>query len=177
MLGELRGHPFVAHGGGIHGFSTYITRFVQDKLTVIVLLNAGADSAIIAHGIAGHYLPGLTLSSIKPPKSDPDPELTQRLKKALVDLADKKESDLITREFRDDYATGNRAESLRKRLEQLKSFMFVTSDPPPKSQPVRLGVPIAGLRVYKLVTPEETRFYTFELTQDNKVAWYQSSAE
>jgi hypothetical protein len=150
---------------------------VQDKLTVIVLLNSGADSASVAHGIAGHYLPGLTLSSIKPPKSDPDPELTQRLKKALFDLADKKESDLVTREFRDDYASGNRAESLRRRLGQLKSFTFVTNDPLPKSQPARLGVPIARVRAYKLVTPEETRFYTFELTRDDKVAWYQSSAE
>lgn len=176
MLGELRGHPFVAHGGGIHGFSTYITRFVQDKLTVMVLLNAGGASEGIAHGIAGHYLPGLTLASIEPPKSDPDPELTERLKQALFDLAGKKESELITQEFRDDYARSrNRAESLRRRLDALKTFTFVTNDPPPKSP--RFGVPIAGVRAYKLVTGEETRFYTFELTADNKVAWYQSSAE
>jgi CubicO group peptidase (beta-lactamase class C family) len=177
MLGELRGHPFVAHGGGIHGFSTYIARFVEDKLTVIVLMNAGDDAGSVAHGIAGHYLPGLTLASIKPPKKDPDPDLTERLKQALFDLADKKESDLVTREFRDDYASGNRAESLRRRLGQLKSFTFVTNDPAPKSQPARLSVPIARVRVYKLVTPEETRFYAFELTRDNKVAWYQSSSD
>jgi len=36
-------------------------------------------------------------------------------------------------------------------------------------------VPVARLSSYKLVTPTETRFYTFELTPDNKVAWYQSS--
>lgn len=178
MLGELRGHPFVAHGGGIQGFSTYITRFVQDKLTVIVLLNAGGDSGSVAHGIAGQYLPGLTLSSIKPPKSDPDPELTQRLKQSLSDLAEKKDSELVTSEFREDYAKSrNRAEALKKRLAEMKSFTFVTNDPPPKSQPARLGVPIARVRAYKLVTPEETRFYTFELARDNKVAWYQSSAE
>ena len=53
----------------------------------------------------------------------------------------------------------------------------VTTDPAPKSQSARFGVPIARVRAYKLVTPEETRFYSFELTDDNKVAWYQSSAE
>ncbi|HMJ65532.1 MAG TPA: serine hydrolase domain-containing protein, partial [Candidatus Binatia bacterium] len=66
QVDELRGHPYVAHGGGIHGFSTYITRFVDDKLTVIVLINGGAEPDAMAHGIAAHYLPGLTLGSIKP---------------------------------------------------------------------------------------------------------------
>jgi D-alanyl-D-alanine carboxypeptidase len=177
-VGELRGHPFVAHGGGIHGFSTYIARFVEDKLTVIVLMNGGADPGSVAHGIAGHYLPGLTLASIKAPKKDPDPELTGRLKQSLFDLAERKDSDLITSEFREDYRrSGTRAESLRKRLAGLKSFTFVTCDEPPKTRPDRFGVPIARVCAYKLVTPEETRFYTFELTRDSRVAWYQSSAE
>jgi D-alanyl-D-alanine carboxypeptidase len=177
-VGELRGHRFVAHGGGIHGFSTYIARFIEDKLTVIVLINAGADPESIAYGIAGHYLPGLTLTSIKPPKKDPDPELTQRLKQSLFDLAEKKDSDRITSGFREDYRkSGNRAESLKKRLADMKSFTFVTSDEPPKNRPDRFGVPIARVYAYKLVTPDETRFYTFELTGDHRVAWYQSSAE
>jgi D-alanyl-D-alanine carboxypeptidase len=178
VVDEMRGHPYVAHGGGIHGFSTFITRFVEDKLTVIVLMNAGGDSASVAHGIAGHYLPGLTLSSIKPPKKDPDPELTQRLKQALTDLAEKKDSDLITSGFREDYARSTRrAESLKERLAKMKSFTFVTCDPPPKSRPERFGVPIARVCAYKMVAPDETRFYRFELAADNRVAWYQSSAE
>jgi D-alanyl-D-alanine carboxypeptidase len=178
QVDELRGHPYVAHGGGIHGFTTYITRFVQDKLTVIVLLNAGSEPDAIAHGIASHYLPGLTLASIKPPRNDPDPDLTKRLKQTLFDLAEKKDSDLITSEFREDYARSrNRAETLKKRLTSLKSFTFVTSDPPPKSRPQRLGVPVVRVCSYRAVMPDETRFYTFELTADSKVAWYQSSAE
>ncbi|MCI0745418.1 MAG: beta-lactamase family protein [Verrucomicrobia subdivision 3 bacterium] len=175
-LGELRGHRYVAHGGGIHGFSTYITRFLDDKLTVIVLMNGGGDSGSIAHGIAGHFLPGLTLSSIKPPRRDPDPELTKHLRQSLFDLADNCNSDLITREFRQNYST-NRAATLKTRLSNMKSFSFVTSDPPPKDRQDRFGVPIARVCACKLVTPDETRFYTFELTRDNKVAWYQSSAE
>jgi D-alanyl-D-alanine carboxypeptidase len=177
-VGELRGHPFVAHGGGIHGFSTYIARFVEDTLTVIVLMNGGADPGSVAHGVAGQYLPGLTLASIKPPKKDPDPDLTDRLKQSLFHLAEKKDSDLITSGFREDYwRSGNRAESLKKRLAEMKSFTFVTCDQTPKGRPDRFGVPIARVCAYKLVTPEETRFYTFELTRDNQVAWYQSSAE
>jgi D-alanyl-D-alanine carboxypeptidase len=177
-VGELRGHSFVSHGGGIHGFSTYIVRFVEDKLTVIVLMNAGSNPESAALGIAGHYLPGLTLTSIKPPKKDPDPDLTGRLKQVLLDLAERKDSDRITSEFREDYRkSANRADALKRRLAGMKSFTFVTTDDPPKSDPDRFGVPVARVCSYKLVTADETRFYTFELTRDNRVAWYQSSAE
>jgi CubicO group peptidase (beta-lactamase class C family) len=178
QVDELRGHPYVAHGGGIHGFNTYITRFVQDKLTVIVLMNANANPVGMANGIAAHYLPGLTVASIKPPKRDPDPELTQRLKQSLFDLAENRKSDLVTSEFREDYAKSrDRAEALKKRLTNLKSFTFVTCEQPSKTQADRLGVPVARVCSYRAVMPDETRFYTFELTADSKVAWYQSSAE
>jgi D-alanyl-D-alanine carboxypeptidase len=178
QVDELRGHPYVAHGGGIHGFSTYITRFIQDKLTVVVLMNAGADPEGMAHGIAAHYLPGLTLASMKPPKRDPDPELTQRLKQSLLDLAEKKDSGLITSEFREEYAKSrNRADTLKKRLANLKSFTFVTCEQPSKTRLDRFGVPVARVCSYRAVMPDEIRFYTFELTADSKVAWYQSSTE
>jgi D-alanyl-D-alanine carboxypeptidase len=175
----LRGHKCVAHSGGIHGFSTHIARFVDDKLTVIVLMNSmRADAQSVAKGIAGYYLPGVTLASVKPPKKDPDPDLSARLKQALFDLADGKSSEIITAEFREDYARStNRVAALKQRLKDLKAFTFVTFDKPSKTRFDRFGVPIARLLSYKLVTPAETRFYTFELTPDNRVAWYQSSAD
>jgi CubicO group peptidase (beta-lactamase class C family) len=59
-LGEVRGHKVVEHGGAWQGFESHISRFVDDKLTVIVLANlAGANPRRIAHGIAGIYLPEL----------------------------------------------------------------------------------------------------------------------
>lgn len=173
----VRGRKCVSHSGGIHGFSTHIARFVNDKLTVIVLMNSGrSDAGSLARAIAGHYLPGVTLASMKPPKKDPDPELTARLKQALFDLVENKASEAIIAQFREDYARStNRVTALKQRLSNLKSFTFVTHDDAPKGRNGRFGVPVARLSHYKLVTPSETRFYTFELTPDNKVAWYQSS--
>lgn len=52
-FGTYQDHPYMAHGGGIQGFSTYITRFTEDKLTVIVLMNFEGDSQRIANHIAG----------------------------------------------------------------------------------------------------------------------------
>ena len=68
-IGTLSGHRFVSHTGGhLTGFTTVITRFLDDRLTVIVLTNQTglSDPSAIAKGIAGFYLPGLT-----PPDSAP----------------------------------------------------------------------------------------------------------
>jgi CubicO group peptidase (beta-lactamase class C family) len=58
MTGALRGNRFVRHGGGWQGFSTHILRYVDRRLTVIVLTNlANLNAAPIADGIAGLYEP------------------------------------------------------------------------------------------------------------------------
>jgi hypothetical protein len=52
-LSELRGHRIVSQAGGIPGFSAQLSRFVDDRLTVIVLANRdGADPRSLAHEIA-----------------------------------------------------------------------------------------------------------------------------
>lgn len=52
------GQRLVSHGGGLPGFSTYIARFVDAGLTVILLTNGhGLPSGTIAKRIASFYLP------------------------------------------------------------------------------------------------------------------------
>ncbi len=60
-VGELQGHPFVSHTGShMTGFKTVLMRFLDKKLTVIVLTNQrAADQTAIAKGVAGFYLPDL----------------------------------------------------------------------------------------------------------------------
>ena len=60
-LKPLNGHKTIEHSGSRQGFSTFISRFVDDKLTVIVLTNfSEAWAGRIAHGVAGFYIPALT---------------------------------------------------------------------------------------------------------------------
>lgn len=60
-LGEVRGHRLIAHGGAWQGFKSFIARFVDDKLTVIVFANlAQANTDAIARGVAAIYNPELT---------------------------------------------------------------------------------------------------------------------
>jgi len=41
---QIRGHRLVAHGGRWQGFATYLGRFIDDRITVVVLTNLDAAS-------------------------------------------------------------------------------------------------------------------------------------
>ncbi len=57
-IGEQRGRKLVKHSGVIPGFNAHISRFAEDRLTVIVLANTTAAGAgAIAQGVADRFLP------------------------------------------------------------------------------------------------------------------------
>lgn len=59
-LGEVRGHRIIEHGGAWQGFKAQITRYVDDKLTVIVFANQiRANQAKLAHDVAAIVNPEL----------------------------------------------------------------------------------------------------------------------
>jgi CubicO group peptidase (beta-lactamase class C family) len=54
---NIDGHHLLDHGGAWQGFRTHISRYVDDKLTVVVLANlAEADTGRITKHVAGMYL-------------------------------------------------------------------------------------------------------------------------
>jgi D-alanyl-D-alanine carboxypeptidase len=54
------GRRVLEHGGAWQGFATYIARYPDDRLTVVVFCNrAGADAAYIAKKVTGFYVPEL----------------------------------------------------------------------------------------------------------------------
>ncbi|MEP7339081.1 MAG: serine hydrolase [Acidobacteriota bacterium] len=70
-LSTVGGHKLVHHGGSLPGFRAQIARFVDDKLSVVVLTNGdNADPNLIALGVAALYIPGLiperTVAKIDP---------------------------------------------------------------------------------------------------------------
>ncbi len=59
-LGSVNGHRLVEHGGAWQGFKTFIARYVDDGLTVIVMMNLGdANPGTVAHGVAAVIDPAL----------------------------------------------------------------------------------------------------------------------
>ncbi|SIO65040.1 CubicO group peptidase, beta-lactamase class C family [Singulisphaera sp. GP187] len=79
-VSKVNDHRRISHGGAIPGFSTEISRFIDDKLTVIVLTNAdGGRADGLARGIAGLYLPALAAKPVEP-IADNDKQTTERLR-------------------------------------------------------------------------------------------------
>jgi CubicO group peptidase (beta-lactamase class C family) len=57
-LDSVGGHRQIHHGGSLPGFRAELSRFVDDKLTVIVLTNSdNANPGTIALGVAEFYIP------------------------------------------------------------------------------------------------------------------------
>jgi CubicO group peptidase (beta-lactamase class C family) len=100
-VGNRNGRKLVEHGGGIQGFSTHIARFLEDRLSVIVLTNSDNGRAgTIANGIAGLTIPFLKVAELKP-IPDKDAETTSLLRKAFISLiAAKPEEAPLTDSFR-----------------------------------------------------------------------------
>ncbi|QNA87907.1 beta-lactamase family protein [Massilia sp. Dwa41.01b] len=70
-LAPVNGHRRIAHNGLWQGFRSQFSRFVDDRLTVVVLGNSSsAPAEKIASLVAAHYLPGL----VPPVLPDTDPE-------------------------------------------------------------------------------------------------------
>ncbi len=85
-VGSQQGHRTILHGGAWQGFKTNITRYPDDRLTVIVLANsAAARQGKIADMVAAHYLPAL--APVRAPAiADHDPATTTRARKAVAEL-------------------------------------------------------------------------------------------
>lgn len=89
-INKMNGHRLIEHGGAWQGFTTMICRYVDDKLTVVVLTNLDSSHSnpeIIAHGVAGIYEPAL--APPPPAKAIPDtePEVTALLRKVVAQIA------------------------------------------------------------------------------------------
>jgi beta-lactamase family protein len=64
-LDSIAGHKQIHHGGSLPGFRSQFARFVDDKLSVIVLTNGdNADAALFAVGVANFYIQNLVPNRI-----------------------------------------------------------------------------------------------------------------
>jgi len=59
-LGEVRGRRIIEHGGAWQGFKSQISRYPDEKLTVVLFANqARTNQGKIAHGVAALFNPEL----------------------------------------------------------------------------------------------------------------------
>ena len=178
-LSEQRGRRLIEHGGSWQGFRTAIARYVEDKLTVVVLANAaGTPTEAMAHEIAGIVDADLRLPNSEAPGADPDPKRTARLVGLLKAWAEWRTTPEMGRGLAAT-ATGSVGESFDRRrtgqlLEKKKSFSWLEDDDL-ESRPMEWrGESVTRIAHYALVTEDARRVYRFYLTADGKLADFDS---
>ena len=88
FIDSYHSHRLVQHSGGTPGFSSVIYRFIDDKLTIIILTNH-SDRILdqLAIDLGGICLPALKRPDANP---DPDPKTTAMLKDVVSSLLNEK---------------------------------------------------------------------------------------
>ena len=89
-INSVNGHRVIEHGGAWQGFTAYIARYVDDKLTVVALTNLDSGHSNpkkITSGVAAIYNPALKPVEAKPIE-DQEPQVTQMVKELLRGIAD-----------------------------------------------------------------------------------------
>lgn len=161
---NFRGHGRVRHTGQTAGFAASITRYRQDRLTVILLTNLGTQGLAgrINQGVAKLYLPALSLTALRE-QPDPDPRTTARLRDALRELlAGKASADRFTRERQKSLESANAKEFWRQisAYGTLTSLVFIERDASDKARALR----------YKAALGEHLLLLKFVLNDEGRIA-------
>jgi CubicO group peptidase (beta-lactamase class C family) len=169
---EINGHKVIEHGGAWQGFTCNISRYVDDKLTVVVLTNLDAGHAQpgkIAHTVAGLYVPALMPAEIKPIE-DKEPQTTQLVRTLLQEIASgKTDQDRFTAELR--------AKLFPEAMEGMSDYLKELG--PLKSLDLIKRGDEGGQRSYQYRANYEhmSLFLSLQLTKDNKIAVLDFSQE
>ena len=173
-LGEMRGHRTATHSGAS---GTFILRFLDDGLTVIVLTNldvlSGPHASVLARRIAGLLKPEYQPPNLLTPQADPSPQDTREISALLAEMAEGRDSPMMTaahRAFYQDFPPPYR-QQLAQQLKTLKSFSYIASDEVAGRGLRKMSEPITRISYYKGELEGKTFFFTFWLTKEGKVAY------
>lgn len=167
-----RGARLIQHGGGHStGFAAKYLRFPEQRISVILLCNQhNCDPDRIALGVAGLMRKELLPVSLLPDASDPEPELTARMAKTLAAMAGASDGpQLLTPELRSALTEQTRR-FLGAALPQARALRFLGVDRVDGKGVEANGVSVVQLRHYRMTRGKGSRFFTFYLTLDDRVA-------
>ena len=164
---EMNGHRLIEHGGAWQGFTTGISRYVDDRLTVVALCNLDSRHARpedIIHGVAGLYEPALTPPPPPKPIKDKEPQVTALFHDLLRKIGEgKADPEAFTDEARKKWFP-----------DRIKEFQEALEDfGPPTAVDLLERKEEAGLRsyVYRLIFKDgRTVKLDLGLTKQDKIA-------
>ena len=178
-LDDFRGVEMIQHSGALTGFRANYLRWPSHGLAVVTLTNlATADVDALAAGIAVRYVPELNLSALSP-RADPDPDRTKAFKTLLATYASGAK-DLPQATPQLGSMLGQAPQSVRDglaaRLKEGRELEYLVHKDVRDKRITRLGVPVTGIWHYQLASSEETVYYTFYMTPDQRVAFVERTS-
>lgn len=176
-LADVRDLPAQGHGGGTPGFTTDLRTFEGGSLTIVLMANQRNVSEFdtLRGEVGGRYLPALRPLHHLKPRRDPDPRRGELVRAVLKDWASgAKDSPRLTPGLRPLLPPGGNPLT-RGRLEKLEALEFLGAPDLGGRQIERLGARVRRIAWYRMLSGGEMFYYTFYLTEDNRVALLQSS--
>lgn len=167
VVGQYNGYKTVGHSGG--PALGDILRFPDEKLTIVVLSNEQRLYPYLAKGIADFYFPPVTIKQIEG-ITDKDTELTQIVKKILVDgMLDKIDETLFNEKARKEFVPGFQVFGLPffASLDPLQSLVLI------EHKEKQDGF----TRRYRSVHGKKAVVWTFEFDKNRKLASLDSNQE
>ena len=159
-MDTYRGHRVIHHPGVSAGFSSSITRFVDDKLTVIVLAN-GSRQVVdqLARRIAGLYVPTLASPTVGIP--DPDATTSEILHQGLLGMiSGKPDLNLFTPAMQRFLMSDNELSEWLASFGSLRSFVYAGSEPGGRDRSL----------LYRITLGDSAFTFSFTLTEQGKIA-------
>ncbi|HEX8567600.1 MAG TPA: serine hydrolase domain-containing protein [Pyrinomonadaceae bacterium] len=173
MLGEINGHRIIEHGGAWQGFKAMISRFPDDKLTVIVFANLiNAHEKKLAHGVAAIYNSALA-APVARAIEDKEPKVTAFVKEFLQKTAAGQVSQEM---FTTEAAAALFPDRLKQAGENLKS-LGIFADIQLMERTEKDDKRIYRYRVNYRNFQDNFLMVTIGLTKDNKIAGVQLRPE
>lgn len=158
----VNGHAFISHGGNTGGFGCSMTRVPEKHLTIVVMTNqANVSGDGLAQKIAFAYDPDLGPKPLVE-STDPDPDLSAKLKAALIGLANgDTKQETLDPEYVASLATGRGQMILPQfaPLKEIASFSYCMTETDDPDRIIR----------YRVKTKDHTYIAGFLVTRDKKV--------
>jgi hypothetical protein len=156
------------------GFNSHVIRYIDDRLTVIVLANlSGAFPHTIARGIASIYQPGIFAPRALAEQPEPDPARRQSIDEFMQDAGAGKPGPRHATAGLLASMDENDRQDMADQLKARRSFGFLSTEDIGARRIERNGTPVQTTCFYRLTTKTgETWHYRFWLTPSNQIADY-----
>lgn len=175
FLDVKRGEKVVSHDGSWQGFCASIIRYVDKKLTVIVLTNRSrVRTGAIATTIAGLVDPALAMPNVRANVVDPEPARTTALRNVLESwgkgVASPRMAPGMRASLNSSAMEKAARERMAKRLAKARSFSYLATDDVAGRGIQRRGQLVSRILYYGLRSDEGDRLYLFFLNGPGEVA-------